>query len=143
MHSFTLFLAPTFRAPDKECPSGERYSDCNSVCEKTCGTLKAPCPELPSAKCSTGCFCDPGLVRKDGRCVHPDFCGDCTCEGYGDPHYKSFDRHNFTFNGECSYVAARHRDPRGNHKFQVSRIVTSISCSGFTILTKKMFHIVH
>ncbi|KAF2353937.1 Trypsin Inhibitor-like cysteine rich domain, partial [Trinorchestia longiramus] len=103
----------------KECPPGERYSDCHNSCENTCDSLKLECPKVQSAICSAGCFCDPGLVRKDGRCVHPDMCGDCTCEGYGDPHYKSFDRRNFTFNGECSYIAARHRDPRGNHKFQV------------------------
>ncbi|KAA0190906.1 hypothetical protein HAZT_HAZT005299 [Hyalella azteca] len=103
----------------KACPTGERYSDCHDSCEKTCDTYGHACPDVQSSKCSSGCFCEPGMVRKDGRCVHPDLCGDCTCEGYGDPHYKSFDRHNFTFNGECSYVAARHRDPRGNHKFQV------------------------
>ncbi|XP_063867870.1 uncharacterized protein LOC135104399 [Scylla paramamosain] len=104
----------------KECGPGEIYQDCfRSKCEKQCETLddESHCPEEGS--CIPGCFCAPGLVRKGERCVPPERCRDCVCEGYGDPHYTTFDRLNYTFNGECSFVAARDKNPRGQHKFQV------------------------
>lgn len=110
-------------SPDEECGPGEEYKDCyRARCEKQCKTLHSPeathCLE-ESGSCTPGCFCSPGLVRKGGRCVAPEMCRDCVCEGYGDPHYTTFDRRNYTFNGECSYVAARDKNPRGQHEFQV------------------------
>lgn len=42
------------------------------------------------------------------------------CDGFGDPQYVGFDRSNFTFNGNCTYVAARDVSPTGEHTFQVS-----------------------
>ncbi|XP_071530009.1 uncharacterized protein [Panulirus ornatus] len=105
----------------KECGPGEVYRDCfRGKCEKTCENLhdENHCQE-EEGSCTPGCFCTPGLVRKGERCVVPEECRDCICEGYGDPHYTTFDRHSYTFNGECSYVAARDTDPRGQHTFQV------------------------
>lgn len=106
---------------DKECGPGERYQDCfRATCEKSCENLHddTACLEREGS-CVPGCFCSPGLVRKGERCVNPEKCGDCVCEGYGDPHYQTFDRQNYTFNGECSYVAARDKNVRGQHAFQV------------------------
>lgn len=114
-------------SPDKECSPGEIYQDCfRSKCEKRCDTLhdESLCPE--DGSCIAGCFCAPGLVRKGEKCVRPERCHNCVCEGYGDPHYTTFDRLNYTFNGECSFVAARDKDPRGQHKFQASTY--SIRC---------------
>ncbi|RXG62289.1 Hemocytin [Armadillidium vulgare] len=104
------------------CPPGEIYNDCyKSPCEKTCDNLNdaETCSQTRNGPCVSGCFCEPGLVRKGDTCVVPESCRDCICEGYGDPHFKSFDRKNFTFNGECPYVAARDVDPTGKHQFQV------------------------
>nr|XP_045582100.1 uncharacterized protein LOC123745535 [Procambarus clarkii] len=105
----------------EECGPGEIYQDCfRSKCEKSCDNKhdESLCPEVDGS-CIPGCFCSPGLVRKGNRCVIPEQCRDCVCEGYGDPHYMTFDRHNYTFNGECSYIAARDTNARGQHKFQV------------------------
>ncbi|KAK3857259.1 hypothetical protein Pcinc_036476, partial [Petrolisthes cinctipes] len=115
----------------EECGPGEVYQDCyRAHCEQRCETLHSDegtrCLE-ESGSCTSGCFCSPGLVRKGDRCVAPELCRDCVCEGYGDPHYTTFDRRNYTFNGECSYVAARDRDPRGQHEFQV--ITRNKQCS--------------
>ncbi|CAL4118103.1 unnamed protein product, partial [Meganyctiphanes norvegica] len=105
-----------------ECGPGEVYQDCfKASCERTCQNIQQDhkaCPDR-GGRCVSGCFCAPGLVRKGDHCVPPEQCRDCRCEGYGDPHYVSFDRHNFTFNGLCSYVAARDINPLGNHMFQV------------------------
>ncbi|KAG0719300.1 Hemocytin [Chionoecetes opilio] len=113
----------------KECGPGEIYQDCyRSKCEKRCETLhdESQCPDEGS--CIPGCFCAPGLVRKGEKCVPPERCHNCACEGYGDPHYTTFDRRNYTFNGECSFVAARDKNPRGQHKFQARRLHISIFC---------------
>ncbi|KAK7066926.1 hypothetical protein SK128_023902 [Halocaridina rubra] len=105
----------------KLCKPGEVYMDCfQGTCEKTCENLHdgESCPYLENI-CASGCFCAPGLVRKGDTCVSPDSCRDCVCEGYGDPHFKTFDRFNYTFNGKCSYIAARDKNIRGQHAFQV------------------------
>ncbi|KAK8736435.1 hypothetical protein OTU49_005001, partial [Cherax quadricarinatus] len=105
----------------KQCGPGEIYQDCyRAKCEKSCENQhdEILCPE-EEGSCIPGCFCSPGLVRKGDRCVAPEQCRDCICEGYGDPHYMTFDRYNYTFNGECSYIAARDMNARGQHKFQV------------------------
>ncbi|XP_046389468.1 hemocytin isoform X2 [Ischnura elegans] len=104
-----------------ECPPGEVYKDCyERQCEPSCGTLmdKDPCPRLENS-CFPGCFCPDGLVRKGSSCVSPVECRDCTCDCFGDPHYLTFDRVNYTFNGNCTYIAARDVNPQGEHDFQV------------------------
>ncbi|XP_071447163.1 hemocytin-like [Hetaerina americana] len=104
-----------------ECPPGEVYKDCYTrQCEPSCDSLmdEDPCPTLDHT-CFSGCFCPDGLVRKGNACVVPTECRDCTCDCFGDPHYLSFDRVNYTFNGNCTYVAARDINPAGEHEFQV------------------------
>lgn len=105
---------------------GSVFKECNKrTCELTCNNKKNPnaCPESPDL-CVPGCVCPDGLVRKDDRCVKPNECRDCVCDGFGDPQYFSFDRSNFTFNGNCTYVAARDKllptdDSQNGHDFQV------------------------
>jgi hypothetical protein len=41
------------------------------------------------------------------------------CNGFGDPQYLTFDHSNYTFNGNCTYVAARDVNPHGKHTFEV------------------------
>lgn len=41
------------------------------------------------------------------------------CDGFGSPQYLTFDRSNYTFNGNCTYIAARDVNPHGKHTFQV------------------------
>lgn len=105
---------------------GSVYKECNKkTCERSCQNNKNPhpCPPMPDL-CYPGCVCPDGLVRHgDGKCVKPSECRDCVCDGFGDPHYISFDRNNFTFGGNCSYVAARDKlsksESKIDHDFQV------------------------
>ena len=109
-----------------DCPNGAVYKECNKrACEVTCTNKKDPnaCPEIPDL-CIPGCVCPDGLVRKYDKCVKPNECRDCVCDGFGDPQYFSFDRQNFTFNGNCTYIAARDKLVNGqgessSHDFQV------------------------
>nr|CAD7397465.1 unnamed protein product [Timema cristinae] len=103
------------------CPGNLVFNECyKHQCERSCDNLMAedPCPVAPNI-CFPGCFCPEGLVRKGELCVKPVECRDCICDGFGDPQYLSFDRSNFTFNGNCTYIAARDISPIGEHDFQV------------------------
>nr|XP_045582104.1 hemocytin-like isoform X3 [Procambarus clarkii] len=105
----------------KECGPGESYYDCFPFeCEQQCENLhdEKLCNERVGP-CNSGCFCADGYVRKGSKCVTPDACKDCVCEGYGDPHYTTFDQHKYTFNGECSYVAVQHKNHFDSRHFQV------------------------
>lgn len=110
-----------------DCGSGGAvFHECSKQrCETTClNKMKAnECPELPHL-CYPGCVCPDGLLRNsDDVCVKPSECRDCVCDGFGDPQYFSFDRQNFTFNGNCTYVAARDKllpfESKTEHDFQV------------------------
>lgn len=110
-----------------DCPNGGVHHDCNKpICETTCLNKKNSnsCPEVPKL-CYPGCVCPDGLVRKgDNQCVKPSECRDCTCDGFGHSQYVSFDNQNFTFSGNCSYIAARDsilsQESTIGHDFQVT-----------------------
>ena len=65
------------------CPPNESFTNCGTLCERSCDTLDEDeeCVEA----CKTGCFCDVGYVRKGnyvrqssnslGHCVLEDKCG--------------------------------------------------------------------
>ncbi|XP_068082174.1 hemocytin [Anabrus simplex] len=104
------------------------HYDCyQHECEPTCDGLRhsEQCQAKTEA-CFEGCFCSDGLVRKGDKCVKPNECRDCVCDGFGDPQYMTFDRSNYTFNGNCTYVAARDVNPTGNHEYQV--LVSNKQC---------------
>lgn len=107
------------------CPNGAVYKECiKQTCEVTCENRNNPnaCPEIPDL-CYPGCVCPDGLILKKDKCVKPIECRDCECDGFGDTQYFSFDRSNFTFNGNCTYIAARDQLLPGtfkiDHDFQV------------------------
>lgn len=52
----------------------EEWNDCGSACEKTCENkdLKIACLDV----CKPGCFCKAGFVKKNGKCVKPEECGE-------------------------------------------------------------------
>ncbi|KAG8238940.1 hypothetical protein J437_LFUL000778, partial [Ladona fulva] len=105
--SFDLSEWRTIHSCPALCPPGEVYKDCYTrECEPSCRTLmmEHACPVVNDT-CFSGCFCADGLIRN--------------CDCFGDPHYLTFDRSDYTFNGRCTYVAARDIKPGGNHDFQV------------------------
>jgi von Willebrand factor type D domain len=48
------------------------------------------------------------------------------CDGFGDPQYLTYDRVNYTFNGNCSYIASRDVSKNGEHQFEI--FVTNVEC---------------
>lgn len=103
----------------KECPAPFVYKDCyRRQCEPSCTFLNGEdCPTLPGT-CFSGCYCPEGTVRKGELCVSASECKDCVCNGFGKSQYLTYDRKNFTFNGNCTYLLSRDLLIPDIHTFQ-------------------------
>lgn len=103
-----------------KCEAPLIHKDCyNRRCEPSCNTLSTDdCPHLPGT-CFSGCYCPEGTVRKDDACVPVSDCKDCVCDGFGKSQYLTYDRKNFTFNGNCTYLLSRDLLVQDVHTFQV------------------------
>lgn len=110
------------------CPPPLMHQDCyQRRCEPSCDTLNdSDCPFLPGT-CFTGCYCPPGTVRKGEKCVPVHECKNCICDGFGRSQYITYDRKNFTFDGNCTYLLSRDILVPDQHTFQV--FVTLGKCS--------------
>lgn len=101
------------------CPTPFVHQDCyRRRCEITCNNLQsAECPNVPGT-CFSGCFCPPGSVKKESSCVPISECRDCVCDGFGKSQYLTYDRKNFTFDGNCTYLLTRDIALKNVHTFQ-------------------------
>jgi von Willebrand factor len=117
---------------EASCPSNMVHQDCyRRQCEVTCNNLQtAECPNV-AGTCFTGCFCPPGTVKKESSCVPISECRDCVCDGFGKSQYLTFDRKNFTFDGNCTYLLTRDITLKDVHTFQV--FATIGACDNKTI----------
>lgn len=114
------YWRPKFECEIK-CPANLVHQDCyRRRCELSCDTLKSQqeCPSLPGT-CFSGCYCPQGSVRKGEKCVPVGECKDCVCDGFGRSQYITYDRKNFTFNGNCTYLLSRDVKIPNAHTFQV------------------------
>lgn len=124
------------------CPPFLVHRDCyRRRCELSCDTLKGEdCPYLPGT-CFSGCYCPEGTVRKGDKCVNPSQeCRDCVCDGFGQSQYVTYDRNNFTFDGNCTYLLTRDLVLPGIHTFEV--FATLGQCKGGSSCTEAL-HILH
>lgn len=103
-----------------QCPAPLVHRDCyRRRCEPSCDTLsKENCPFLPGT-CFSGCYCPEGTVRKGEKCVTVNDCKDCVCDGFGRSQYITYDRKNFTFDANCTYLLSRDIQVPNEHTFQV------------------------
>lgn len=106
-------------------------------CEPTCNTIN-DCPPI-AATCFSGCYCPEGFVKKGSTCVKPSECRDCVCDGFGKSQYLTYDRRNFTFDGNCTYLLTRDISLADVHAFQVSYIL-NINLIIYIIVFKDFCH---
>lgn len=96
------------------------YKDCyRRRCEPSCDLLMpSDCPHIPGV-CFTGCYCPEGMVRKGDICVPVSECKNCICDGFGRSQYITYDRKNFTFDGNCTYLLTRDLLVPDAYNFQI------------------------
>lgn len=115
------------------CPAPFVYKDCfRNKCEASCDNLQEidPCPGMQGV-CFSGCFCPDGTVRNGDDCVAASECRDCVCDGFGNSNFINFDRTNFTFTGNCTYVLSRDINngivsQNNEHTYQI--LMTNVPC---------------
>lgn len=121
---------------ESTCPPPFVHLDCyRRQCEVTCNSLQtAECSNV-AGTCFSGCFCPSGMVKKEGTCVPISECRDCVCDGFGKSQYLTFDRKNFTFDGNCTYLLTRDISLKDVHTFEV--FATIGPCNNKTISFKQ------
>uniref|UniRef100_A0A672NPB7 Mucin-2-like n=1 Tax=Sinocyclocheilus grahami TaxID=75366 RepID=A0A672NPB7_SINGR len=97
--------------------------------EHTTPFFPLECPPLQNITCENGK--DPVLVYDEYHCCQYYAC-DCVCEGWGDPHYRTFDGHFYSYQGNCTYVLMEEISPRFNLKIDIESVycdpVELVSC---------------
>ncbi|XP_058264562.1 mucin-2 isoform X1 [Hemibagrus wyckioides] len=87
------------------------------------------CPPLQNITCSNRK--PPVLVPDENYCCEQRAC-DCFCEGWGDPHYKTFDGRFYSHQGECTYVLMQEISPKHHLKIYIDNVNCdpreSVSC---------------
>lgn len=120
---------------ESACPAPLVHKDCyRRRCEPSFENLDSEaCPFLPGT-CFSGCYCPEGTVRKGEICIPMSECRDCICDGFGKSSYLTYDRSNFTFDGNCTYLLSRDLKIDNKHTFQT--YVTLGPCESTSTKTK-------
>lgn len=125
------------------CASPFIHHDCfRRKCEMTCNNLQSSDCSVISGSCFSGCYCPSGSVRQGTTCIPMSECRDCVCDGFGKSQYLTYDRKNFTFDGNCTYLLTRDVTIENVHTFE---IYATIGPCGGDLKSKatctKAFHI--
>uniref|UniRef100_I3KDX0 Uncharacterized protein n=1 Tax=Oreochromis niloticus TaxID=8128 RepID=I3KDX0_ORENI len=121
----TLPTPTTSETPD--CPDwgqNETFYLCNCTMAKciennTIEIVPYECPPLQNITCTNGK--KPVLVYDEYYCCQYYTC-DCVCEGWGDPHYITFDGLFYSYQGNCTYILMKEILPIHNLEIYIDNI---------------------
>ncbi|XP_073328951.1 intestinal mucin-like protein [Pagrus major] len=77
------------------------------------------CPPIENITCANGK--KPVIVYDEHYCCNYSAC-DCECEGWGDPHYITFDGLYYSYQGNCTYVLMEEISPRHHLKIYIDNV---------------------
>ncbi|XP_066524931.1 mucin-2-like [Hoplias malabaricus] len=77
------------------------------------------CPPVQNITCLNGKM--PVLVLDENYCCKHYAC-DCFCEGWGDPHYITFDGRFYSHQGNCTYVLMEEIRPKHHLKIYIDNV---------------------
>ncbi|XP_049330378.1 mucin-2-like isoform X2 [Astyanax mexicanus] len=120
----TSSTTPNYDCPTWEVNQNETFEICNCTMarcieDNIIEIIPYECPPLKNITCSNGK--KPVLVWDENYCCEEYAC-DCFCEGWGDPHYKTFDGHFYSHQGNCTYVLMEEIRPKHNLKIYIDNV---------------------
>ncbi|XP_040927175.1 mucin-2-like isoform X2 [Betta splendens] len=129
--------------PDWGVSQNETFLLCNCTMARciennTVEIIPYECPPLENITCSNGR--KPVLVYDEYHCCQHYAC-DCVCEGWGDPHYITFDGFYYSYQGNCTYVLMEETSPKHNLKIFIDNVYCDpnedVSCPRSIIVSYK------
>ncbi|KAF0041010.1 hypothetical protein F2P81_006908 [Scophthalmus maximus] len=127
--------------PEWDVAQNETFFLCNCTMAKciennTIEIVPYECPPLEIITCTNGK--KPVLVYDEYHCCQHYVC-DCVCEGWGDPHYITFDGLFYSYQGNCTYVLMEEILPKHNLKIYIDNVfcdpTEDVSCPRSLIIT--------
>ncbi|XP_034391291.1 mucin-2-like isoform X2 [Cyclopterus lumpus] len=142
----TTIPTPTTTTPNHTCPEwnvaqNETFLLCNCTMARciennTIEIIPYECPPLEKINCTNGK--NPVLVYDEYRCCQHYAC-DCVCEGWGDPHYITFDGLYYSYQGKCTYVLMEEILPIHNLNIYIENVycdpTEDVSCPRSIIIS--------
>ncbi|XP_047195738.1 mucin-2 [Hippoglossus stenolepis] len=94
------------------------------------------CPPIEPITCTNGG--KPVLVYDEYYCCQHYAC-DCVCEGWGDPHYITFDGLFYSYQGNCTYILMQEISPKHKLKIYIDNVfcdpTEDVSCPRSLIIS--------
>ncbi|XP_029607914.1 mucin-2 [Salmo trutta] len=115
---------PPITCPEWDKVQNETFWLCNCTLARciennTIEIIPYECPEPEPITCTNGKT--PVLQWDEFYCCQHYVC-DCVCEGWGDPHYITFDGLFYSFQGNCTYVLMEEMWPRHHFKIYIDNV---------------------
>ncbi|XP_040894160.1 mucin-2-like [Toxotes jaculatrix] len=120
--STTTPTEPTTTTPEQQ---NETFYLCNCTMARciennTIEIIPYECPPLENITCTNGK--KPVLVYDEYHCCQHYAC-DCVCEGWGDPHYITFDGLYYSYQGNCTYTLMEEIIPLHKLKIYIDNVI--------------------
>ncbi|XP_069564192.1 mucin-2-like [Brachyistius frenatus] len=132
---------PVPTCPEWDVSANETFFLCNCTMARciennTIEIVPYECPPIQNITCTNGK--KPVLVYDEYYCCQHYAC-DCVCEGWGDPHYITFDGFYYSYQGNCTYVLMEEITTTHNLKIYIDNVfcdpTEDVSCPRSIIIS--------